>query len=128
MTDGFFPALVFFVSVVQKVFRDIVANAIQCDALLQGRLDGHGYQRYVRVGRLDALHLLVTIVRVELVWLDGASWNHGDGLGGAFAHVERLLQFQDANETWQRVRAKVKVVCYRNSQIKTDTHRALEHF
>ena len=38
------------------------------------------------------------------------------------------LQFQDALEIWQGARAKVKVLCYRNSQIKTDTHRALEHF
>ena len=34
------------------------------------------------------------------------------------------LQFQDANEIWQRARAKVKVLCYRNSQIKTDTQSA----
>ena len=39
-----------------------------------------------------------------------------------------VLQFQDALEIWQEARAKVKVLCYRNSQIKTDTHRALEQF
>ena len=38
------------------------------------------------------------------------------------------LQFQDALEICQEARAKVKVLCYRNSQIKTDTHRALELF
>ena len=38
------------------------------------------------------------------------------------------LQFQDALEIWQGARAKVKVLCYRNSQIKTDTYRALEQF
>ena len=31
------------------------------------------------------------------------------------------LQFQGALEIWQGARAKVKVLCYRNSQIKTDT-------
>ena len=68
---------------------------VQCEPALWTCLDGHGYQRYVRVGRLDALQLLVTIVRVDLVWLDGASRNHGDGLGGGLgAHVERLLQCQ----------------------------------
>ena len=35
------------------------------------------------------------------------------------------LQFQDALEIWQGARAKVKVLCYRNSQIKTYTYRAL---
>ena len=38
------------------------------------------------------------------------------------------LPFQEAFEIWQGARAKVKVLCYRNSQIKTDTHRALEQF
>ena len=33
------------------------------------------------------------------------------------------LQFQEAFEIWQR-----KVLCYRNSQIKTDTRGALEQF
>ena len=38
------------------------------------------------------------------------------------------LRFQEAFEIWYGARAKVKVLCYRNSQIKTDTHRALEQF
>ena len=83
--NGVVPAPVLPVAVVRKVFHDIVVNAVQRLPLLGCILNRHRDECGVRVGRLDRLHLLVTLVSVGLARLDGSR-----GLGC----LERLLQRQ----------------------------------
>ena len=93
------PALILPIAVVRKVLGYVVVYLPQRESLVRRLLHRHRDQRKVGIRRFHALHLLVPVVRINLVGLDRARGHDRDRLGRgcglcALAHGERLLQRQ----------------------------------
>lgn len=97
VSDRVSPSLILSIPVVWKMLRDEIVDAVERESLLGRALDGHGNQSHVRIGRLHALHFILSVVCVHLAHGDGPGRDGGHRFGRCFvvfAHCHGLLESQ----------------------------------
>lgn len=89
------PSLVLAIPIVREMFRDEIVDAVESQTLVGRALDRHRDQCNVRIGWFDALHLILSVVRVHFRHGDRSGRDRGDRLGGGFvvfAHRHGFLE------------------------------------